>query len=187
MLDADSGPVLVDYPEDLPAGAADDDIIGLSCPIDLPPLPLSDSDLTRSLLQETARIAPWYELAVNQRGRTTVGISKLEIEDAGRFLVEFIEDPTSSSPRPEVETAPMLKFACEDLKAFYSEAMSAQPGMTSSLAVENWLFNGTVLGRMLWKFRESYADHSDPDIRALAQRSLVPDRQVQFKGAPVFH
>jgi hypothetical protein len=58
-----------------------------------------------------------------------VGISELDIVDAARFLADFIENPSSSSPRPEVDTGQMLKFACEDLKAFYSEAMSAQPGM----------------------------------------------------------
>ena len=81
----------------------------------------------------------------------------------------------------------MLKFVCEDLKAFYSEAMSAQPGMSSSLAVENWLFNETALGKILWKFREEHTDDTDSYTKYLARRSLIPDRQVQAKGAPVFH
>ena len=50
------------------------------------------------------QIAPWYELAVDQRHRTTVGISEVDILDAARFLIDFIEDPSSPSPRPEVET-----------------------------------------------------------------------------------
>jgi len=141
LLEADSGPVLEDYTEDIPSDAADDYVIGLSCPIDLPSVPSNDSELTQSLMEEIGQIAPWYDLAVNQRHRTTVGISELDVEDAGRFLMEFIEDPASPSPRPEVEVGPMLKYACEDLKAFYSEAMSAQPGMSTSLAVENWLWN----------------------------------------------
>ncbi len=132
------------------------------------------------------QIAPWYELAVNQRRRTTVGVSELDILDAGRFLIDFIEDPSAPSPRPEVEVGPMLKYACEDLKAFYSEAASAQPGMSASLTVENWLWNETVLGKLLWNFRESNLDHPDAYTRYLAQRSLIPDRQIQFQGAPVF-
>lgn len=187
LLEADSGPVLEDYPEDIPADAIDDDLVGMSCPIELPPLPLDESELASSLLQEIAQIAPWYELAVNQRGRTTVGISELEITAAARFLADFIEDSSTPSPRPELKIGPMLKFVCEDLKAFYSEAMSAQPGMSSSLAVENWLFNETALGKILWSFREEHTDHHDPYTKYLAQRSLIPDRQIQFKGAPVFH
>ena len=186
LLDADSGPVLEDYPEDVPADAAGDDMIGMSCPIDLPPPPLNDRELTRYLLQEIGQIAPWYELAVNQRNRTTLGISELDIQDAARFLTEFIEDSSTPSPRPEIEIGPMLKFACEDLKAFYSEAMSAQPGMSSSLAVENWLFNETALGKILWKFREEHTNDPDPYTKYVARRSVIPDRQIHFNGAPVF-
>jgi len=75
---------------------------------------------------------------------------------------------------------------CEDLKAFYSEAMSAQPGMSSSLAVENWLFNETALGKILWKFREEHTNDPDPYTKYVARRSVIPDRQIHFNGAPVF-
>lgn len=185
LLESNSGPVLEDYPEDVPADAASARIVGMSCPIDLPYPPSNENELTESLLQEIGQIMPWYELAVNQRHRTTVGISELEIVDAAHFLIEFIEDPSTPSPRLEVEVGPMLKFACEDLKAFYSEAMSAQPGMSTSLAVENWLWNETVLGKLLWKFREGNLENPDAYTRYLAQRSLIPDRQIHFQGAPV--
>ena len=187
LLDADSGPVLEDYPEELPDDAAGGEMFGMSCPIDLPAPPTDGSELTQSLLQEIGQITPWYELAVNQRRRTTVGISGLEIQDAARLLTDFIENSDTSSPRPEIEIGSMLKFVCEDLKAFYSEAMSAQPGMSSSLAVENWLFNETALGKILWKFREEHTNDTDSYTKYLARRSLIPDRQVQSKGAPVFH
>ncbi len=62
----------------------------------------------------------------------------------------------------------MLKFGSEDLKAFYSEAMSAQFGMSTSLSVENWLWNETVLGKLLWKFREGDLANSDAYTRYLA-------------------
>ena len=186
LLEANSGPVLEDYPEDVPADADSGNMIGMSCQIELPQPPSNESELTRSLLQEIEQIMPWYELAVNQRHRTTVGISELDIADAARFLIDFIEDSSTPSPRPEVEIGPMLKFACEDLKAFYSEAMSAQPGMSTSMAVESWLWSETVLGKLLWKFREENLDHPDAYTRYLAQRSLIPDRQIQLQGAPVF-
>jgi len=186
LLEAESGPVLEDYQEDIPAGSAGYDFTGMSCPIDLHSVPSNDSELTRSLVQEIGQIAPWYELAVDQRQRTTVGISELDILDAARFLSDFIEDPSSPSPRPEMEVGPMLKHTSEDLKAFYSEAMSAQPGMSSSLVVENWLWNETVLGKVLWNFREEHVDDPDSYIGYLAQRGLIPDRQIQLKGAPVF-
>lgn len=186
LLDAPSGPVLEDYPEDVPEEARVDDVTGMFCPIDLPAPPSDDGALAQSLLDEIGRMTPWYEMAVNRRGRTTVGISELAIADAARFVAAFVEDPDTASPRPEIEAGPLLKHACEDLKAFYSEAMSAQPGMTSSLAVEHWLWNETALGRALWRLREENTGHTDPYTRRFAQRTLVPDRQIQFRGAPVF-
>ena len=80
----------------------------------------------------------------------------------------------------------MLKYTSEDLKAFYSEAVSAQPGMSSSLAVENWLWNETVLGKVLWKLRESNLHCADTATKFFARRNLVPDRQIQYKGAQAF-
>ena len=54
------------------------------------------------------------------------------------------------------------------------------------MAVESWLWSETVLGKLLWKFREENLDHPDAYTRYLAQRSLIPDRQIQLQGAPVF-
>lgn len=186
LLDADSGPVLEDYPEDVPVEARIDDMTGMVCPIDLPPPPSDDSEAMEALLAEIGRMQPWYEMAVEQRGRTTVGVSELEIDEAARFVAAFVENGAAPSPRPEVETGPMLKHACEDLKAFYSEAMSAQPGMSTSLAVEHWLWNETALGRILWQLREQSTDHPDDYTRYFARRTLIPDRQIHYKGARVF-
>lgn len=186
LLDAPAGPVLEDYSEDVPADAQPSDMTGMVCPIDLPPLPSDDSARAQSLLDEIGRMAPWYDMAVSERRRTTVGISGLEIPDAARFLADFIDDPSTLSPRDDLEIGIMLKYTCEDLKAFYSEAMSAQPGMSTSLAVEHWLWNETALGASLWQLREANTDNEDDKTRCFAQRTLVPDRQIQYKGAPVF-
>jgi hypothetical protein len=43
-----------------------------------------------------------------------------------------------------------------------------------------------VLGKVLWNFREEQVDDSDTYIGYLAKRGLIPDRQIQFKGAPAF-
>lgn len=188
LIEADSGPVLEDYPEDIPAEAkaTAEDMTGMVCEIELPAPPSDDNSLTQALIAEIGRMRPWYEMAVNQRGRTTVGVSQLSIEDAVRYLVDFIEEPATPSRRDDIKAGPLLKLACEDLKAFYGEAMSAQPGMSSSRAVEHWLWNETALGRAFWKFREENTDHPDSYTRYLAQRTLIPDRQLHFKDAPVF-
>jgi hypothetical protein len=189
LLNRDSGPVLEDYPEDVPGGTPTEEefgMVGQVCPIDLPPPPSDDSDMMQALEAEIGRLAPWYEMAINSRGgRTTLGISGIEIPDAARLIVEVVEcgakEPFPACPRDDVELGPFLKLCCEDVKAFYSEAISAQPGMDTSLAVENWLWGETVLGKVLWRYRDVALESEVKFIREHAQRSLVPDRQVHLR------
>lgn len=184
LLNRETGPVLEDYPEDVPGGTPTEDefeMAGQVCPIDLPPPPSDDSDLMQALEAEIGRLAPWYEMAVNQRGRTTVGISELDILDAARYMVAQAEGETPAVPRDDLESGPMLKLCCEDLRAFYSEAMSAQPGMDTSLAVENWLWSQTVLGKAMWQLRDVNLENEDEFTRYHAQRSLIPDRQIHLR------
>ena len=125
-------------------------------------------------------------MALCENGRTTVGASQLAVEEAARFLAGFVETPTAPVPRDDIEVGALLKLVCEDLKAFYSESTTVQPGMDISLAVEHWLWNETVLGRVMWTFREANTDNPDPYIQYLARRQVVPDRQVHYKGTAVF-
>ncbi len=186
LLDRESGPVLVDYSEDVPAIAAgidEDEMTGMVCPIDLPRIPDADapaSELGRALVTEMDRLAPWFDLAVRTRGRTTVGPSELDLKVAAKFVVAFLEDQETSPPRDDLLKGRVLKLAYEDLKAYYSEAITAQPGYATSLRVENWLFNETVFGKMLWTLRGICRDSDDEYYQYLGRNSIVPDRQVDL-------
>jgi hypothetical protein len=184
LLDAKSGPVLVDYPEDAPeSGLALDEeaMTGMVCPIDLPKIPDADaptSELGKSLMREIEGLAPWYDLAVRSRGRTTVGPSGLDIKDAAKFFAAFLEDQDTPAPREDMEKARVLKLAYEDLKAYYTESITVQPGYGASLRVENWLFNETTFGRALWTLRDICRASDDEYFQHLGGNSIVPDRQI---------
>lgn len=186
LLDAKSGPVLTDYDEDVPAhsqnASADE---GLFCPIDWkqpPDASAPTSELGRALLQEVALMAPWYELALRTRGRTTVGPSQLSVGDAAKYLAAFLDDQNIVCPRSDMPPARVLKLAYEDLKAYYTEAITMQPGFGSSLRVENWLFKETSLGRALWRLREICRASDDEQYKYLGRNSIVPDRQINPAG-----
>ncbi len=185
LLDRKSGPVLVDYPEEAPEdnGGLDKSAMeGMVCPIDLPRIPDPDaptSELGQSLMKEVEDLAPWYDLAVRVRGRTTVGPSGLEIKAAGKFLAAFLEDQDTLAPRTDLLKGRVLKLAYEDLKAYYGEAITAQPGYGTSLRVENWLFNETVLGRALWTLRDICRASDEEYYQYLGRNSIVPDRQIE--------
>lgn len=186
LLDRESGPVLVDYPEDVPEGSdavGEDEMTGMVCPIDLPRIPDTDapaSELGRTLLAEMDSLAPWYDLAVRTRGRTTVGPSGLDIKDAAKFVAAFLEDQEAPAPRDDLLKGRVLKLAYEDMKAYYTEAITAQPGYGASLRVENWLFNETVFGKTLWTLRGICRDSDDEYYQYLGRNSIVPDRQVDL-------
>jgi hypothetical protein len=72
----------------------------------------------------------------------------------------------------------VLKLAYEDLKSYYGESITAQPGYDTSKRVEDWLFNETVLGKALWRLRAICRDSDDEYFRYLGKNSIVPDRQI---------
>jgi D-proline reductase (dithiol) PrdB len=184
LLEAERGPLLADYPEDVPPTTSetdDDAMTGMVCPIDLPKMPdetAPSSEIGIALLREVASLMPWHQLAVQTRGRTTVGPSGLSVEEAGKFLAAILEDEAAPPPRTDMAPGRVLKFAFEDLKAFYGEAITAQPGFTTSKRVEDWLFNETVLGTALWRLRDVCAASADDSLHDLSRNSIVPDRQI---------
>lgn len=184
LLNREEGPILEDFNEDVPGGTPGEnefEMVGQVCPIDLPPPASDDNDIVQSIELEISRLAPWYEMAVNERGRTTVGLSGVDIINCVRFVVAMIEGDISQNPISDLEVGPSLKICTEDLKAFYSEAISLQPGMSSSLAVENWFWSQTSLGKVFWQLREVGLKSDIDFVRYHAQRSLVPDRQIHIR------
>ena len=186
LLDRKTGPVLVDYSEDVPEDAvnsSEEDVTGMVCPIDLPKIPDENapkSELGRALMAEIDSLAPWYDLAVRTRGRTTVGPSGLGLKLAAKFFADFLEDQDASAPRNDLVKGRILKLAYEDIKAYYCEAITAQPGYSKSLRVEHWLFNETVFGRALWTLRRICRESDDEYYQYLGRNSIVPDRQVDL-------
>lgn len=184
LLDAPGGPIISDFPDDAPDSESaldDNDMEGLVCLIAPPRLPdkfASASELGRELLQEISSLAPWYNLAITKRERTTVGPSGLKIDAAARFLAAFLADQTTPPPRDDIPAGRALKLSYEDLKAYYGEAITMQPGFGNSGRVEDWIFNETVLGEALWQLQEICSASSDEYYKYLSRNSIIPDRQV---------
>jgi len=184
LLDAPEALVIVDYPAEAPEETTAFDaesMAGMVCPVDFPKPADPDaptSEIGVALMKEIAALAPWYDLAVRMRGRTTVGPSGLEIEDAGKYLASFLGNQAAAAPRDDMPAGRVLKLAYEDLKAYYAEAVTAQPGAWSSHKVENWLFGETALGKALWTLRDICRASDDDYHQFLGRNSIVPDRQI---------
>ncbi len=179
LFKAKSGPVLEDFPDDPPAMASAEETEGWVCPVSFAQPPTDPDDLGAAVAAEIGGLAPWYEEALRNRGRTTVGASEFTIEDAAEYAVKFLETPP---PETGPEAVIHLKGALEDLKAFYGEAAAARPGASSG-DLADWLWRDTALGRLIFRIAETLTASDDPELRDMGERSLVPRAQAERAAA----
>lgn len=178
LFKAPAGPLLVDFPEQAPGAPAD--MEGWTCPISLPAPPSAGSAFTQlktAVDEEIARLRPWYDEIVRSRGRTTVGISGVAIEQIPALLMQFAGNPSMPSPQPGVPMAQVLKRASDDLRAFHYEAATAKPGQVSDVQLGSWFWGETAAGRALLALRRACLTSDDAAIKVLGERQLVPNHQ----------
>ena len=151
------GPLIADYPEHAPEVT---DFSGWACPINLAP---SQVD---SLGAEIDRLATWHDRSVASLGRTTVGVSGLDMPAAGALV-----DAALTGELPEAQ---VLKEAIDDLRAYYLEAASAFPDPGTSATRKKWFWDETRLAQALLALQPKLAASADPQHRILANLTLIP-------------
>jgi len=176
LFEARNGPVLADFPEDAPR--SEDGPSAVVCPVSFPKpvVKLDDKELLyQTLQQEVAELRTWYDLGVAKRGRTTAGTSGLEPESAAKFVGDFIfsDDPTLLNDVPPLS---LLRLAIEDLKAFYFEAMTSQPGQQNarSTTVANWFWGETAAAKVLFLLQERWKEAANPALKDFSRLLLIP-------------
>ena len=174
--------MLEDFPDETPGPAADQE--GWACPVSLGPA-LEDasveSDPLAALRQEIDRLRPWYELTVEKRGRTTVGISEVEIDDLAEYLVAFIGDADTAPPRTDIPRPHILKLAADDLKAYYFEAATAQPGDATDKILADWYYGETTISTVLRAVNETCRNSGDEALIMMSDRRIFPIHQQHNK------
>ena len=174
LFEADSGPLIVDYHEDALA-PTEEEMEGWACPVSFgAPEDEDEGSLKVALRREIEQMLPWYDLAVERRGRTTVGISGFNMEEAGTYILSFLEDPPDKSPRDGLTPGDVLKLACDDLKTFYLEAVMAKPSTPSRAQLEAWFWNSTVLADVFLALQPICLASDDHTMRGMGLHILVP-------------
>lgn len=174
LLEAEQGPVLEDFPEDAPASAHDEVPQALACPVNLGRRGGADDDPAQLLLDEIAHLQPWHDIAVRRSGRSAAGLTGLEIDAIARFAASYLGASPLPSYDPRMSAAEALKRACDDLKAFYVEAASAQPGNLDAAALEQWFWRETAAGKLFLMLRRACMKSADASLRTLGEKALVP-------------
>jgi hypothetical protein len=175
LLNSDAGsPLIVDFPDDAPVATTQRDENDVwVCPVSFPAPPEQGSETQKALLAEISTLAPWYDVAVKNNGRTTFGLSGLGVEEAARFLIAVSEGSTDN-PIAKMTFAEAIKRSVEDIKAFYLEAIAAQPSGSTSQDLYGWLWRETTAGNLFRQLQPVCADSDDPQMQYLATRSLIP-------------
>ena len=185
LLEAESGPILVDYAEDAPAADESDEAGsgGFVCPVSFSRL-VAEDGLAGELQREVAQLAPWHELAkekekgksgpTGHRGRTTATLSGLAPEAMAKFITDFISNPATPSYRDNVPLPLALRLVTQDLKAYYLEAVAVQPGARAALEAREWFWRGTTAGQAFLRLRDACLAHADDTVKGVGARSLVP-------------
>ena len=179
LLESPDGPVvLVDFPDDAPGPKAEDST-GWVCPVSFGPPPDAERDSSpeAEFLREVDSLAPWYQLSMDRRGRTLVGVSGLDVTAAARFIAAFLGDSPPQNPHPDKPLATAFKDATTDLMAYYAEAATAQPGQRSAGEVQGWFWGETAAGRVLQAVREKALAGDDAALRFVADKILMPKTQ----------
>ena len=182
LLEIESGPALVDYPEDVPDPKPSEDGEGWVCPVHLQP-PVTDAgDDARisAFLAEIAELRPWYDIGVERRGQTTFGTSGLEITACGRFLGDFLGDggEPATDRWPDLRAGDVLKLVLMDVKTYYLEAALARPGRASSRDLEDWFWGETNAGQVFLALQRRCAASDDPFIATLGRQFIIPRAQA---------
>ena len=192
LLDAPSGPVLRDYPQDAPTPVNDDAADPWACPVSFPaPAPANEVDALVQQLQAEARLlAPWFEEGRRTRGRTAVGNSGKGPEAIDEILEIFARFAATGSrdvldgyahPLPDVsqpadgETPNLLRYLGDDIKAYYFEAATSQPGRAFPTPGElnEWFFLQTLAGDIFYQVRQRLIEAEDQSLPAFHRPSWV--------------
>lgn len=177
LLEAPDGPRLEDFQEDAPSSPCG--ITVLSCPVNFAQKGTDTGEteqLQAAFNREIISMRPWYDMVVKKRGRTTVGISGINLEAIGDFIYSFLEGIEPENPRDDIPLAYALKFAVDDLKAYYFEGVTAQPGQesVSSQVLADWFWEETVAGKVLLAVKEAGNTNEDDLIRMVTSNLIVP-------------
>ena len=171
LLEAAAGPVLEDYAEEAPRPAVED-IEGMACPVSFESA-VDASDLGAALAREIEELAPWHDLAMKRRARTTTGLSGMAMDKAARVIAAYLK----SSPATNLDgmsAGETLKIVCDDIRAYYYEAAAAQPGNPDAQAVLHWFWRDTAAGRAFLALQKICLASGDKSLQVLGGNSLVP-------------
>jgi hypothetical protein len=181
LLEHDSGPVTIeDFPDDDPRAQPDPGW-------DAPHLPAAAADVSAEALAarletEIPLLQGAHDRWLAPHRRTTVGLSAMPIVDCGRYVADWVRGKAPLSPREGFSAVLILRFAVDDLKAYYLEAAAAGSGKPSSRQLGDWFWNDTSAGAAIVALRAIGLASEDERLKAVLGNFMVPAARVAMMG-----
>ena len=162
LLQAERGPVLVDFEEESDAPV---EVLAASQVQEVAPR-VRDADPA----DELTALRGYYERWLDEHdGRTMVGLTAIP-QRRWRGLVRYLQafaagDSPAYRDRPtEMPLARFLRYAADDLKAFYFEARMARRPDQRDNDLHRWFWGETAMGGLLVRVSERMASSEDADL-----------------------
>jgi hypothetical protein len=180
LFNAGKGPVLADYPEDVPEKKdtlQEDMFAQAACPVSFTVSTKGQTDtekLLSSLKREVAELRSWYDLSLEKRGYSAVAY--FTPETASQLLSDFVLNMPLQLPESIPSPAVALRFATQDLKAFYFESLLSRPDtiLPDTPGFNKWFWGKNTIGKVLKLVKETCLSSNDEHLRMTGGLLLVP-------------
>ena len=177
LLERRDGPVIIDdFPDDDPR--AQPDPAWRAPRLTAPDADTSVAALAARLEREIPLLRGAHDRWITRNGRTTVGLSALPIEDCGRYVAGWVRGEAPPSRRDGFSAPLLLRFAVDDLKAYYLEAGAAGAEKPSSRQLGDWFWNETAGGATVYALREAFLKSEDERLKLIGN-FMVPAARVR--------
>ena len=134
----------------------------------------SPAALAASLGDEIGMLSGAHARWIAGHGGTTVGLTGLPIAECGRLIAGRLRGEAPASAREAFSPPLMLRFAVDDLKAFYLEAGATGAATPSSRQLGDWFWNETAAGAAIYALRDLYQASADDRLKLIAGNFMVP-------------
>jgi len=165
LFDAPAGPVLVDYPEDAFAG----EDLNLPQAASVPPTTTS-TDVAGEVAALQPHHAAWLAAHNDRTAIGVSGVTPAEIPALACFLAAYAAGEDLSWPeRPADAPLPQwVRWATDDLKAYYFEARMAAAPDEGFQARHRWFWGETAAANVCRAIRDRLKAAGDPRLDAVA-------------------
>jgi hypothetical protein len=176
LLERENGPVIIeDFADDDPRAQPDPAWRA-------PAVRASAGDLAERLDAEISLLQDTHRRWLEQHARTTVGVSGLAISEAGHYVAEWVRGRSPPSPRDGYSAPLLMRFAVDDVKAYFLEAAAAGTPQPSSRQLSDWLWNESAAGAALYALRDVCLSSDDERLKLIGGNFIVPAARVRTTG-----